>query len=66
VVFLVLLGSFRLFTGVQIRAKSCETGHFEDKYDEEYQIIYTQIKSKGDEEFLLMLHKGLFAEGIGR
>ncbi|MGH9989833.1 MAG: hypothetical protein ACREAS_05280, partial [Nitrososphaera sp.] len=38
--------------------------YFEDKYDEEYQIIYTQRKSKGDEEFLLMLHKGLFAEGM--
>jgi hypothetical protein len=38
--------------------------YFEDKYDEEYQLIYTQRKSKGDDEFLLMLHKGLFAEGM--
>ena len=38
--------------------------YFEDKYDEEYQLIYTQRKSKGDEEFLLMLHKGLFVEGM--
>lgn len=38
--------------------------YFEDKYDEEYQITYTQRKSKGDEEFLLMLHKGLFTEGM--
>lgn len=38
--------------------------YFEDKYDEEYQIIYTQRKSKGDEEFFLIQHKGMFAEGM--
>jgi len=38
--------------------------YFEGKYDEEYELIYTQRKSKGEKEFLLMLHKGLFAEGM--
>jgi hypothetical protein len=38
--------------------------YFEDKYDEEYQLIYSQRKSKGDEEFLVFQHKGLFAEGM--
>lgn len=38
--------------------------YFEDKYDEDYQIIYTQRKSKGDEEFFLIQHKGMFAEGM--
>lgn len=38
--------------------------YFEDKYEEEYQLIYTQRKSKGDEEFLFIQHKGLFAEGM--
>jgi hypothetical protein len=38
--------------------------YFEDKYNEEYQIIYTQRKSKGDEEFFLIQHKGMFAEGM--
>ncbi len=38
--------------------------YFEDKYDEEYQLVYTQRKSKGDEEFLLIQHKGLFAEAM--
>ena len=38
--------------------------YFEDKYDEEYQLIYTQRKSKGDEEFLSIQHKGLFAEAM--
>lgn len=38
--------------------------YFEDKYEEEYQLIYTQRKSKGDEEFLLVQHKGLFTEAM--
>jgi hypothetical protein len=38
--------------------------YFEDKYDKEYQIIYSQRKSKGEQEFILMLHKGLFTEGM--
>lgn len=38
--------------------------YFEDKYNEEYQLIYTQRKSKGDEEFLSIQHKGLFAEAM--
>jgi hypothetical protein len=38
--------------------------YFEDKYGEEYQIIYSQRKSKGEQEFILMLHKGLFTEGM--
>ena len=38
--------------------------YFEDKYDEEYQLIYIQWKSKGDDEFLQLQQKGLFAEGM--
>lgn len=38
--------------------------YFEDKYEEEYQLIYTKRKSKGDEEFFLILQKGLFAEAM--
>lgn len=38
--------------------------YFEDKYNEEYQLIYKQRKCKGDEEFLLIQHKGLFAEAM--
>lgn len=38
--------------------------YFEEKYDEEYQLIYSQRKSKGDEEFLVVQHKGLFAEAM--
>jgi len=38
--------------------------YFEDKYDEDYLLIYTQRKSKGDEEFLQVQLKGLFAEGM--
>lgn len=38
--------------------------YFEEKYGEEYQLIYSQRKSKGDEEFLVVQHKGLFAEAM--
>lgn len=38
--------------------------YFEDKYSEEYQMIYSQRRSKGDEEFLVIQHKGLFAEAM--
>jgi hypothetical protein len=38
--------------------------YFEDKYDEEYQMTYSQRKSKGDKEFLVIQHKGLFAEAM--
>jgi hypothetical protein len=36
--------------------------YFEEKYDEAYELIYTQRKSKGDDDFLLIQQKGLFAE----